>query len=169
MKRLIGCQLLVFTGLLSALLPAWSKSLEAERLLACRAIAAVAERLACYDAIAVPGAAGEPGRASPPVPAQAAVVPAAPEPAAGFGLPRPRPAEEAATAAIEARVVGAFSGWARGTRISLDNGQVWEVVDQQPGTYRLDAPRVRITRGLLGSFFMAVEGTQQTPRVRRVR
>jgi len=45
---------------------------------------------------------------------------------------------------------------------------VWEVLDTKRVSYELDNPTVRIKRGMLGSFFMEIDGVSATPRVRRV-
>jgi hypothetical protein len=46
---------------------------------------------------------------------------------------------------------------------------VWEVSDGSTTAYNLRSPKVKITRGVSGTFFMAIEGVSQTPRVRRLR
>jgi hypothetical protein len=144
----------------------------------CTAMADDVARLACYDAAlqrqGAPTAQAGQRAAVAPSPAQtpatgdaarplAATKPDAP---ADFGLLRPRPAEEVRV--IESRVKGRFEGWANGTRIELVNGQVWEVVDHNRATYDLPAPAVRVRRGMLGSFFLEIEGISATPRVRRI-
>ncbi|HMM86019.1 hypothetical protein [Azohydromonas sp.] len=123
----------------------------------CRAIGDAAARLACYDALALPAA-------SAAVPTGAA--PAAPpaDPAARFGLREPAPAVDA----VESHIPGRFDGWDARTQIRLANGQVWQISDGSRGVYRLDSPRVRIRKGALGSFFLEIEGQNQSPRVRRV-
>ncbi|KPF48787.1 hypothetical protein IP87_09545 [beta proteobacterium AAP121] len=69
---------------------------------------------------------------------------------------------------MNSRVQGRFEGWQRGTRLRLANGQVWEVVDGTVAVYDLDSPAVTVRRGLLGSYFIEIEGVSATPRVRRV-
>jgi len=122
----------------------------------CRAIGDAASRLACYDALAVPTA---PSRGAPP----SAAAPAA-DPAARFGLREPAQAVDA----VESHIPGRFDGWEARTQIRLANGQVWQINDGSRGVYRLDNPRVRIRKGALGSFFLEIEGQNQSPRVRRV-
>jgi hypothetical protein len=56
----------------------------------------------------------------------------------------------------------------QGTRLKLENGQVWEVVDASKAAYSLERPAVRVSRGVLGSFFIEIQGVSRTPRVRRV-
>lgn len=120
----------------------------------CRAIADAGARLACYDAL------------SPSSPATVAAPAAAPGTgAAQFGL------EQRATEgidAVESRIPGRFEGWSPGTRIRLENGQVWQVVDGSRGVYWLDAPRVKVSRASFGTFMLEIEGARLAPRVRRV-
>lgn len=137
----------------------------------CRALQGVAAKAACYEAIPIPPAsslaAPGPGPARPPAagvqPAQAAAAAVV----SGFGLPAPAPAP-AAVESIESRIEGRFDGWSRGSRLRLANGQVWEVTDSSTGVYDLSAPVVRIKRGVLGSFFIEIDGISATPRVKRV-
>jgi hypothetical protein len=131
----------------------------------CRAIAADAARLACYDALAgaapVPAAAPPPAAAPAPLAAPAAVA-AAPE----FGFESRVPAS--APEAVESRIAGRFDGWEPGMKIRLENGQVWQVSDGSRGVVALRDPKVRVTRAAMGTFFLEFEGKRQAPRVRRV-
>jgi hypothetical protein len=89
-------------------------------------------------------------------------------PAAGgeFGLPE---RVSQGPQFIDSVLPGDFGGWTPGAKLRLANGQVWEVIDGSTASYPLQrSPKVRISRGLLGSFFMSVEGVSQTPRVRRL-
>ena len=135
----------------------------------CRALRDVPARVACYDGIAMPAAlpaAATPATASAAA-AAAGSAPASPAPvAASFGLSVVPAAP--ARQSIDSRIVGAFEGWSSGTRLRLENGQVWEVVDTTRASFDIKAPVVRIKRGVLGSFFMEVAGVSATPRVRRV-
>lgn len=124
----------------------------------CRALTDGAARLACYDAL--------PLDAAPPTTTTA---PAAP--AAQFGLER-QAAKTATTAAdnsrIESHIEGAFNGWEPNARIKLANGQVWQVTDNSSANYRLQNPKVKVTRGLVGGFFLEIAGANHSPRVRRL-
>jgi hypothetical protein len=141
----------------------------------CRAITEAAARLACYDALgrprqALPGerpsATVEPRPSAQPPGAAAAPAQAAAASAADFGLPQVRvPAQPEM---IESRILGRFEGWNPGTRLRLANGQVWEVLDSRRSSYDLESPAVRVKRGLLGSFFIEIDGVSATPRVRRL-
>ncbi len=141
-----------------------------DRLRACAAVRDASARLACYDAemqrlgkVSAPAAAVQAPQAPTQAPAGAAT--AAPPPPAAFGLPQ-RP--EAELQSISSRIAGRFEGWHPGARVTLANGQVWEVIDGTRGVYDLDRPAARVRRGMLGSFFLEVEGVSATPKVRRV-
>jgi hypothetical protein len=164
--------------------PATAQSSAAEtELRRCRGIADVPARIACYDAIVlpdhanprptqVPGANGAAGPASGRATSAPASAPAASAaatvspPLRDFGLPE-RPAT-ALPQSIDSVIEGDFDGWTAGARLRLANGQVWEIVDGSTASYRLRDPKVRIGRGLLGSFFISIEGVAQSPRVRRI-
>ncbi|MBL8521784.1 MAG: hypothetical protein JNK75_14095 [Betaproteobacteria bacterium] len=143
----------------------------------CRGLEDPFARLKCYDAIPLagtPAATATPARpaASPSAAAPVAVPtpPAAaqaPAPAATFGLP-PRAPDEALDR-IESRIAGRFEGWRANSNIRLANGQVWQVADDSARFLDLENPKVVIRRGALGSFYLEVEGTNHSPRVRRVR
>lgn len=130
----------------------------------CRAQPDDRRRLACYDAIrlAAPASATAPAAtpASPAAPAAAAA-------ARDFGLP-PTATPAQAVSRVSARLQGRLSDWAAGTRLALDNGQVWQVIDGQGAGYALEQPQVTIERGLLGSFFATVEGVSASIKVRRL-
>lgn len=123
----------------------------------CRQITDAAARLACYDALdlAPVGAATS---------AQQTPAPATPE---SFGF-EARQAAVLGPDAVESAIAGPFDGWVPRQRLRLANGQVWEISDGSQAAYRLQAPKVRIARGMSGTFFLAIEGVAQTPRVRRV-
>lgn len=74
-------------------------------------------------------------------------------------------------APIVAQVAGEFRGWSgSGDRIELQNGQVWETTDPAAQlAVRLQSPTVRIEPGMLGAWFLTVEGYNSNVRVRRVR
>lgn len=79
-------------------------------------------------------------------------------------------ADKNADDSINARLVGDFRGWGGGTVFKLDNGQVWEQTDDSELTVgRLSNPRVTISRGLLGAYYLSVEGVRDTVTVRRIK
>jgi hypothetical protein len=127
----------------------------------CRDLRDATARLACYDAI--------PRSVSPATPVLGSAAASAP-PAASFGLEfRPSPTAPPLIASIESAIDGPFDGWLPRGQLKLANGQVWEVSDGSQAAYKLKSPNVKITRGVSGTFFMAIEGVAQTPRVRRLK
>ncbi|MBS0375666.1 MAG: hypothetical protein JSR73_13895 [Proteobacteria bacterium] len=154
--------------LLGAASPAQAGAEAAARTLAdCARIEAPDARLACYDALA--------GRApSTAKPAVTATAPAAAAPAvaggaaADFGKPRPPPpkpekgAEESVHASV-ARVAVDAQGH---VTLTLDNGQVWSVIETD---VRIDSGEaITIRHGALGSFVL-VTASRHTYHVRRLR
>jgi hypothetical protein len=92
------------------------------------------------------------------IPAMAAPVAAAPAAAAS------------ASDSITAHITGDFHGWTGGTRFTLDNGQVWEQIDDGVVTRgRVTNPKVTITRGVFNSYYMSVEGMDETVQVKRIK
>jgi len=153
-------------------------------MLHCRTLTAGAARLACYDAIPVasPAAARsvEPGAAAavaaPAAQAAgatsvaAASVAAAPAASAeqSFGLEQPKRAEPLRS--IESTLTGTIDGWNPSSVFNLANGQAWKVADGSSADFTPKTnPKVRITRSLVGTMFLEIEGTNNSPKVRRVR
>jgi hypothetical protein len=128
-------------------------------ILGCRALGDVQARLACYDKIPVG------------VRAVAAVPPAAPaaSPEQRFGL-EPAKRQDAEPQSIASTIEGDFDGWNPGAQIRLANGQVWRVIDGSSAALApMKNPRVRVARNLFGTTFLEIEGTNNSPKVRRVR
>ncbi|WP_221032238.1 hypothetical protein [Actomonas aquatica] len=70
---------------------------------------------------------------------------------------------------VSSRLTEEFRGWNAGTLFRLENGQVWRVVEGKYWSPREDAGKaVTIKPGMLGSFFLEIEGVRQTPRVELV-
>ena len=156
----------------------------------CRAIANSSERLACYDAIALPASpsAARPAPTSSFAPPKAGAAPTTPPAAAALPLPPPLPGAPAAQplqneaqfgmehkayqtelGAVRSRIPGRFEGWSANSQIALENGMVWQVIDNTSRYLYLDNPAGTVKRGALGSFFLDIEGTNHMPRVRRVK
>jgi len=127
-------------------------------ILKCRALGDTQARLACYDTIPV---------AEQPVASAAPAVAVSAE--QSFGMETVK-RKEAEPQSIESRIAGKFDGWEPGAQIQLANGQVWRVIDGSsavlPG---MKDPKVRVVRNLLGTLFLEIEGTNNSPKVRRVR
>jgi len=155
-------------------------------LLRCRALADNAARLACYDALVAspaaataPAAAGTAAAAPTAAVAAAAAPAAAPAAAAAAPVAVPAPAQrvefgfearawQQGADFIESRILGRFEGWEPNARIRLENGQVWQITDDSRGVMIATDPKVKVSRGSFGTFFLEIEGKRQAPRVKRV-
>jgi len=148
-------------------------------LLDCRNISDAAARLACFDrgaaALAPAPTAGGPASPIPPpssAPAASASVASTPvrlapalDPQQQFGLPeRAVAAKEVAagtrsadTTKIEAQLAGIAPGVDGRAVFTLDNGQVWRQVSQEGELLATRGDAVTISRGLLGSYWLALK------------
>jgi hypothetical protein len=148
----------------------------------CRGIRDASARLACYDGLPMdvsPSAAQAPpiapsrpagvAPAAPARPAPPAPQPqeAAPPPAQEFGLEARAPAVDLPTT-MESTIPGRFEGWGPNARIKLANGTVWQVVDGTSAYMSVDNPKVVVRRGMMGGFFLELENSNRSPRVRRL-
>lgn len=127
---------------------------------ACRTVTETAARLNCYDKIEL---------AATPVARPAAP---APTPVQAFGLP-PAPmavqAQKQAITSIDSTIVGNFDGWGPSTVFTLANGQKWKIVDGSEAVLtRSSNQKVTISRNFIGTMFMKVEGSNHSPKVRRL-
>lgn len=73
--------------------------------------------------------------------------------------------------AFEARMVGHFNGFERGRKYTLDNGQVWEQIDDaRMYGVKLDNPSVQLKPSVMGSaWYMRVDGRAVNAKVKRVK
>lgn len=72
-------------------------------------------------------------------------------------------------AAVESRLTGNFTGWEPRGVFALENGQRWR--EANGTTYvspPLSAPKVRITPGAFGAFWLEIEGVRVRVKVVRV-
>ena len=83
-----------------------------------------------------------------------------------FGLEDRKVKEAAST--VDSQIIGLFEGWHSNSRIKLANGQVWQVSDDSSRNLDLNSPKVTIRRGALGTFFLELDGTNYSPRVKRI-
>lgn len=125
----------------------------------CRAVQDPAQRLRCYDALPL---------AAPARPATEPASPMAAKIEQDFGITESaKPASR--VDAIKARIPGEFRGWQPQTVLELDNGQAWRIVDGSSMVYRLVNPGVTVRRGVLGAYYLEIDGLNTSPRVKRVR
>ncbi|WP_374604875.1 hypothetical protein [Arenimonas sp.] len=68
-------------------------------------------------------------------------------------------------------ISGEFRGWdGMGDRFTLDNGQVWEVTDSSTRLkVKLTNPEVTIEPGVLGAWYLKVQGYNTRARVKRIK
>lgn len=158
--------------LLAALLLAQQAHAADSDLRSCRALADKDARLACYDALplAAEAQAAKPAAAPAPTPAGSSSATAnAGSMADWFGFNADRRQQPAQPEAIETSIVGRFEGWRPKQLITLANGQVWRISEDSSAFYELQSPRVTVRRGVLGAYYLEIEGVNQSPRVRRER
>lgn len=90
--------------------------------------------------------------------------------AAAAAAPRAKvqvaPGTEIEVAAVESRLVGEFRGWEDRVVFTLGNGQRWRVAPGQSyfGSPQMN-PAVKIAPGMLGTFWMSIEGVKVRVRV----
>lgn len=71
---------------------------------------------------------------------------------------------------VASTLVGSFSGWDSHTRLTLANGQIWQVSESSSWSCQsLKDPRVTIKPMLLGSWLAYIQGCSNSVRVERVR
>ena len=72
------------------------------------------------------------------------------------------------TRSVVSRIAGPFTGWSGKTKFVLENGQVWQQVEQASlKGVNVDSPAVTIEPAFLGSWLPRVDGFNPRLRVRR--
>jgi len=81
-----------------------------------------------------------------------------------------RPAvSQSSGSGVAAYLVGTFTGWANGKKFTLDNGQVWEQIDDTLVSHApLVNPKVTITGGLFNAHYLSIDGVSDSVTVRQV-
>ncbi|HEY9545865.1 MAG TPA: hypothetical protein VIR56_07650 [Solimonas sp.] len=132
----------------------------------CIAVNGDAQRLACYDAALGRSGAASADAATPP-PAAATTA------AHDFGaeqLPRSAKDKSKAPDTIQAHIKGNFEGWEPKTRFALDNGQIWQVVDDHSAYYRPAMnSQVTLEKGMFGAYYLRIDGLNARVKVKRIR
>jgi len=129
-----------------------------QALTACSTVKEPAERLGCFDKLA----------AGPALPVLAAPPLSAPESPQAFGLSDIQKApRQAQTQAITGEIVGMGHAANGRLRLTLDNGQSWELEDAADSLLAV-GNSVTVQRASLGSFLMTTP-MKVTHRVRRVK
>ena len=71
---------------------------------------------------------------------------------------------------LSSSIVGEFTGWKKGDKITLANGQVWKIVDDRNSIYhKATDPEITITRGVFDSYRISIKGLNKAARVVRVK
>lgn len=71
---------------------------------------------------------------------------------------------------ISATLPGSFNGFGQGRQYTLDNGQVWEQTDTASlSGARGENKSVRITPGLMGVWYLQIQGYNTRAKVRRIK
>lgn len=147
-------------------------------MLHCRSLSEAGARLACYDAIPVAhvgaplasASASAPVAAPAPAPAAALTSAPTPTPEQRFGMESVKKAEPETPKFIESTIPGVLTGWGPTTQFTLANGQVWRVVDDSHADLTpMHDVQVRVVRNFFGTTFLEIAGTNNSPKVRRVR
>ena len=136
-------------------------------MLQCRAIAEVSARVDCYDAIPVGAAAP---LAAPVAAAAAAPTPQQREQAFGMATVKaPKSVTPEQDNSISSTIAGRFDGWSGNELVRLANGQVWRIVDGSSAVLSpMTDAKVKVERNVIGTYFLKIEGTNNSPKVRRV-
>ena len=139
-----------------------------DALLKCRALPDATKRLACYDAIDVnvPLAQAKPAAPAASVGASAPRSAPTPSVATEFGLAPKQTA--VGVESIQTTIKGHLERWQQGTRIRLANGQLWQVTEDSSGYCDCVDRKVVVTRGAFGTYFLEIEGKNNSPRVKRL-
>lgn len=132
---------------------------QADELQRCAQIAESAARLACYDSHAA-------AQRALPAAAPAVVAPTGQQRVDAFGVQPVAPKDQLDR--VESRVDGVVEGWQAGSVFQLANGQRWMVADGSRATLFLRSPKVTISRGAMGTFWIQFEGSNQAARVKRL-
>jgi hypothetical protein len=80
-----------------------------------------------------------------------------------------RQAAQAQTESIQSRIDGKFEGWVANALLTFANGQVWQISDGSRAYVELVNPKVSVRRGFMGAYYLDIDGSNLTPRVRRVK
>jgi hypothetical protein len=132
----------------------------------CRGVADDAARLHCYDAL-VPAEPVAPVVAAPPVAAAAPATPAAPSADFGAETVKRKAGDAKEDQALHAKLIGHIETAKKGDRYQLDNGQVWQNIDDREVLVDVSDTGVTIQRNFLGTYFLQADGNNTRIKVRR--
>ncbi|MCP3674350.1 MAG: hypothetical protein GY829_07750 [Gammaproteobacteria bacterium] len=90
---------------------------------------------------------------------------AAPPSSSSFGLKEATDSSEV----LHSLISGEFTGWKKGDKIKLANGQVWKIVGSKTLYHKASNPNISISRGMFNSFRISVDGLNRSTRVVRIK
>jgi hypothetical protein len=137
-------------AVLSLLLLAGQALADNAALQRCRQIAEASQRLSCYDAIVL----------ATPAKSQVQVS------QDSFGLVKKAPDPDSEI--IESELAADLDGLRPNETIRLKNGQVWRVTDDSTVVLPAGSRKIKIRRGMFGAFFIEFEGSNHSPKVKRI-
>ena len=80
------------------------------------------------------------------------------------------PIDRMAREPFETRIVGEFDGWSGNTVFELENGMVWRQSESGRRRFQpVQNPVVIIEPGVLGAWFLKVEGSKRRVQVERIK
>ncbi len=81
-----------------------------------------------------------------------------------------RSARKTDSGPIRSNIVGSFDGWSGNNIFTLENGMVWQQAENRTFASRpMENPAVEITQGLLGNWYLSVEGYNSRIKVNRIK
>ncbi len=99
----------------------------------------------------------------------AAAAPGQAAPVAAQASADTRGFENAERTEIASRILGPFKGWSGKTVFTLENGMVWQQVEDDRASIVAESPSVTISPGTFGSWRLKVEGSNRTTLVKRIK
>ncbi|GAA4351554.1 type VI secretion protein [Kangiella taiwanensis] len=68
---------------------------------------------------------------------------------------------------IRSRAIGLYKVWEKGVPVTLENGQVWEIIDYRSAYHMIEDPEITIEKNIFGGYRLGVEDLNKTFRVKR--
>ena len=70
---------------------------------------------------------------------------------------------------LQSQAIGKFGLWEKGMEVTLENGQVWEIVDVRNAYHKITNPKITIEKGIFGSYMLGVEGLNKRFKAKRIK
>lgn len=68
---------------------------------------------------------------------------------------------------ISSRAIGLYKAWESGISVTLENGQVWEIIDLRSTYHMIENPKITIEKNIFGGYLLGIEGLNKRFRVER--